>query len=514
MTFRGGLAIKIDGYSGTAYNGEVYNGAFRSNEFHMLIQRCDSIADANGDITEPLFDVTVEGSAVLGASGWRMRSVSPNYVRDPVYSGRGVFGIEWVQNGMGINAQGYVPIWNSSAGRRFSNDWKTDGSGNLIFVGSTLTKFQRDNSPSTFSYAPGNDAEKYSAVTASTYTAAAGEIIQFNNAAGTLTLPSAASAIGGRITVMNTHATAALTVANAATYTSVPAGDNMTWVSNGTDWRGVVNAEGAGGSGTSQWTDDANGITYGSNIGVRTASKSGAAIAAPAGTTTIAPLNIAPGTRKTTPANGDEQNDGSYRLVTLNGITYKYMLVPDNGGLAGQIIRVNAAATGYEFAYPNYTLAYSQTSYVTIVDTNETSVISGGSKTVSPGNLAVGDKIIAKGVGSILTTGSIQFKFTCGTKTVIIVPANTVTIPVTAGEDDNDKDWDYTMEYTVTSTGTSGAGFLNIKLQMEGEAPVTFDEVVSTGLNSVSPVINVTYKNKGVANVCRSLTNTIEVIRK
>lgn len=511
MVFRGGLGIKVDGYAGAAFNGENYNGAFQSDEFHMMIERCDSIAEILGEAREPLFDVTVEGSAVHGAVGWKVRSVSPNYVRDPRYMG-GFMEYTWIQNGLGINARGFNPIWNSAAGRRFTNEWKTDGSGNLVLIGSTLSKTQRDASPSTFLYAPGNEPVVYKTITASTYSILPGEVIQVNNASATITAPAASGYVGRRFTIQNIHATSAVVVSAVANYTSIPAGDNMTWESNGTDWRGIVNAEGTGGGGTSPWTNDANGITYSGNIGVRVASKTGAAIAAPAGTTTIAPLNIAPGVRKTTPNNGDEQNDGDYRLVTLNGITYRYMLVPDNGGLAGQVAKVNAAGTGYEFDYPNYALAYSQTSAVLVTNTTETSII-GGSKTITNADLSVGDKVIVKG-GGFVGNGSIHFKFTCGTKVVIIVPTAAATLPTTAGEEDTNKDYEYTMEYTATATGTSAAGFLKITVRLEGETPVMFNEAVASGLNSVSPVINVAYKNNGGTNACTSLNNTIEIVRQ
>lgn len=376
LTLRTGLAIKIDGFSGVAFNGEIFNGAFRSNEFHLLIERTDSIAEIHGDVTEQLFDVTIEGSAVHSVTrGWNVRSVSPNFVRDPRYTGQGYWDVDILNGGvMGINAEGTVPIWHSPSGRRFGRSWRTDGAGKFIVVGSSLTHAQRTTSPSPtwMNYDPGTFPEKYVTITAATYTAAAGEVIQYNNAAGTLTLPAASSNPGRRITVMNIHASASLAVTNAATYTSVPFGDNMTWVSNGVDWRGIVNAEGAAG-GSGVFTTDANGATTGVRIGIQTPSEVSSAMRLPASTTTLAPLRIPAGVHPTSPADGHEWRVLARRFTAYGSVVYEYMMVPDNG-IAGDIVRRNAANTAYEHLQPNYERKFSLGTSLTVTGTGTAAI--------------------------------------------------------------------------------------------------------------------------------------------
>jgi hypothetical protein len=130
----GGLAINIDGFDGPAPNGEKFNGAFRSNEFHFVVEQVDSIVVANGDITEPLFDITIEAGDNTGVYGtaFQMRSQAPNYVRSPKYCGAGIFNSKWLKNGLGVNGviMGVPVYYNNHT--LLGVEGKTDGKGNII----------------------------------------------------------------------------------------------------------------------------------------------------------------------------------------------------------------------------------------------------------------------------------------------------------------------------------------------------------------------------------------------
>ena len=147
----GGLAILIDGFNGPARNGEIYNGAFRSNDFHLLVEQVDSIIVANGDITEPVFDITVEAgvnTGVFGTTGFQMRSVAPNFVRNPKYTGAGIFLASWLTKGMGVNGTIIgMPVFHM--GRTLIGvNGKTDNQGNVVMdVKTPLSKSLRDALP-------------------------------------------------------------------------------------------------------------------------------------------------------------------------------------------------------------------------------------------------------------------------------------------------------------------------------------------------------------------------------
>jgi hypothetical protein len=161
LRISGGLGLKIDGYAGKAPNGEVYNGAFRSNEFHLMIEQVDSVAECNGDITEPKFDITVEGgvnTGVFGKVGFRMRSVAPNFVRSPRYCGRGIYGASLIQNGMGIGGTIEVPVWNEKNWAYYGDNAIIDEKGNIVFRRPPgLTKAKRDAAPANFKFDPEPD---------------------------------------------------------------------------------------------------------------------------------------------------------------------------------------------------------------------------------------------------------------------------------------------------------------------------------------------------------------------
>jgi hypothetical protein len=130
----GGLAINIDGYDGRAPNGEKFNGAFRSNEFHFIVEQVDGIVVANGDVTEPVFDITIEAGDNTGVYGtaFQMRSESPNFVRSPKYCGAGIFNTKWLTNGLGVNGviMGVPVYYNNHT--LLGVEGKTDGKGNII----------------------------------------------------------------------------------------------------------------------------------------------------------------------------------------------------------------------------------------------------------------------------------------------------------------------------------------------------------------------------------------------
>jgi len=244
----GGLGIKIDGYAGKAKNGEVYNGAARSNRFHVMIEQVDSIAECHGDITETLFDVTVEGgdnTGVFGRTGFRMRSVAPNFVRSPRYTGQGIFEERMIQEGMGVGGTIFVPVWNSKKGIMYGNFALIDNEGNIVFQGpSTLPQAYRDGAPKNFRFVNFGESELEETVTSAEYTVAPHvRYVYYKHASGKLKLPPAHASVGRLITVFNEHDSGKLTVLNApaTNIISIRPGGVMTYRSNGKTWRSLYN---------------------------------------------------------------------------------------------------------------------------------------------------------------------------------------------------------------------------------------------------------------------------------
>lgn len=133
----GGLAINIDGYEGKAPNGEQYNGAFRSNEFHFVVEQVDNIIVANGDITEPVFDITIEAgdnTGVYGENPIQIRCVAPNFMRSPKFCGAGIINTKWLKGGLGVNGviMG-VPIYYNNY-QLLGTNGRTDEKGNIIMT--------------------------------------------------------------------------------------------------------------------------------------------------------------------------------------------------------------------------------------------------------------------------------------------------------------------------------------------------------------------------------------------
>jgi hypothetical protein len=253
----GNIPLFIDGYSSAAPNGEIYNGAFRSNKFHFMLENADSLPVCNGDITEPLFDITVEGGTTTGVlnanSIWRMRSVSPNYVRSPKYTGQGVFGSQRLGTGstgtMGIDGTIKVPIWN--VGTYYGNEAIIDGDGTInIFCRTALTQSQRSAAPGYIKFVNYETPDVTTTTSASSYTVSATDKFVFSSGSGaTITLPSPSTYPTRVVTITNTHSTVTATVAGTiATGFATTVGPRKTvqYRSNGTSWYTLSESENDG----------------------------------------------------------------------------------------------------------------------------------------------------------------------------------------------------------------------------------------------------------------------------
>lgn len=133
--FSGQCALKVDGNAAS-----TYNGAFRSNEYHFLIEAATRIMECNGDMTEPTFNITIEAGLPTGIwdqpGAIQCRSVSPNYVRSPKFAGRGVLNTLWMTSGMGIDGRICMPIYlpdgSNDAATYVGDLARIDGSGNIL----------------------------------------------------------------------------------------------------------------------------------------------------------------------------------------------------------------------------------------------------------------------------------------------------------------------------------------------------------------------------------------------
>lgn len=365
MRISGGLALEMDGNPNlSAFNDpitnvkEIYNGAFRSNEFHFLVELVDSIANCNGDITYNEFDITVEGGASTGVfgRGFQMRSVAPNYVLAPKFNGQGVYGSTKLQNGMGINGTINVPIWNG--GTYYGNNAVIDEDGNIVFYNSSASKTVRDNAPSNFRFAKLVDYETEVTTSASAYTVAQHVSHVWATASGpTITLPSAGAAgnVGREITIGNEHASASLTVANATGVTTIPAGVRITYrsVSGGASWKSITNlpGTGGGGGGSSIFTADADGYYTPHNIGLGGSnSSSSTAVRFVASTNSKSSFRVPTGAHPSVPVDGDEWRVGYFRYMAWNGFTFEYVTAP-TGGTARQVIMRSDDNSQYKHGY-------------------------------------------------------------------------------------------------------------------------------------------------------------------
>jgi hypothetical protein len=519
LRISGGLGIKIDGYSGAQYDpvsgvSEIYNGAFRNNTFEAMVESLDSIVDCHADATENIFRITVEQN-IYSNNRWRFRSVSPNYARGTVFEGRGNLEATKLQDGLGINGEIRMQIWDNFNGRFYGNYARIDGDGNIVILGTKLTKFQRDNSPANFKFAPWAEYEVYKNVTASTYTPVTGDRwVAVNNASHTLTLPAASSNTGRRITIFNDHTSNALTVSNTSNNTSIPSLDNMTYISNGSIWRGESNIEGTGGGGGSSiFTADAAGYTTTHKLGVRTASVSSTSLALPASTTSVSSFKVPTGAHPTSPADGDEWRVAAARYMAYNGVTYQYLTIPDNG-VAKQIVRRNSANDGYEHAYSPYTLHLSKTSTATATTTSSSGNSFIGGATTITGGLTAGDQVELNGSGTFNvgnvsgSTPSIDF----------VVGSQTVHVGLSSGYS-NLQTGTFTYEFkaTPTTTGSNVTTLIHYKVTFRNGttgAVQTLENYTSlSALNTTTPTVNAIGYWSNTGNTMTGYSATVEVKR-
>lgn len=216
----GGLGIKIDGYSGVASNGETWNGAARSNEFHVLFEFIDSAIFAWGDITEPWFDVTVEGgtwTGILGASPFNCKlnnntggaNSATNFVRTPRYTGQGYYDTKRLGSGslgtLGIDGTIKCAIWNINS--YLGNEAIIDGSGNVnVFTKVSTSQAVRAAAQTYIKFVNYLAPEVQQVVTSSYAPAATDRVIYCNGSAITITMPTASSYPTRRLTFVNINA--------------------------------------------------------------------------------------------------------------------------------------------------------------------------------------------------------------------------------------------------------------------------------------------------------------------
>lgn len=284
-----------------------------------------------------------------------------------------------------------------------------------------------------------------------------------------------------------------------------PATDSMLFRDSSTGTEYIQKYSGTGG--TSQWTDHANGVWYNGRIGAGVAPDAGAYITAKAGTSSIASLLVQPGVQLSVAKNGAFVNDGDFLYFGLQSVMRKIMMHPPGGG-AFQMLRRNAAGTDFEYVNAPIFTEYVQTTPVLIINTTETSLLTGGAKTMQSTNLSIGDRIEAKGGGGITGSNSGVLKFVCG--------GTTITIPLPNAAVITEKGIKWEFCYVVKSTGTNAGGFIDITILQDGELPITYNYNYESGLNSVSPSFNVLWKWDTVAGgaVFTSLDAIITTIRK
>jgi hypothetical protein len=267
---------------------------------------------------------------------WRFRSVTPNPVRGNLFEGRGNLEATKMQDGLGINGEIRMQIWDNFNGRFYGSYARIDSDGNVVILGAKLSKFQRDNAPANFRFAPWGEYEVYRSVTSSTYTPVTGDRwIAYSNAGGTLTLPSA-SAAGNtvrRITVFNDHGSADLVVTG---QDNIPAGKNMTYLSTGSVWREEINPEGTGsGSGDDDWVDVGLDIFRNSKVTIGSTASPTAKLMLGAGTATAAtaPLKFISGTNMTAQEAGAVEYDGQWLYLTVSSPLLQRQTVMTNSNV-------------------------------------------------------------------------------------------------------------------------------------------------------------------------------------
>jgi hypothetical protein len=323
-----------------------------------------------------------------------------------------------------------------------------------------------------------------------------------------IVLKTAVANYNTAINIVNTHATAPIDIAQAADpavilFTVAPLTTATFKMISGT-WRQMVKWGGTTTGGSSQWIDHANGIYYGSRIGAGVVPDAGAYITGKASTSTIASLLLQVGVQLAVAKNGAFVNDGTDLWMGINAVMRKFLMQPPGGG-ALQMLRKNAAGTDFEYINNPIFQEYEQSAHITISNSVETSII-GGAKALVSTHLAVGDKVVAEG-GATLTGGLAgQLKF--------IIGGNTITVPIPNNNPIVNKGIYWKCKYVVKSTGTNSGGFLNILILSDGQDPITVNENLSAGFNTVAPSINVLWQWTGSAGTYTSLDATITTFKK
>lgn len=248
----GDVALKIDGYSGTASNGEQYNGAFRSNEFEFLAEAVTRVSEIDADCTEPRIDVTVEGGADGGVfdadNAFVNRSIVPNYVRAPKYEGQGVLGTNWLQTGLGVDGTINMPIWRGPGSLFYiGNTAVIDSAGKVnVNVRHTLTKANRDdlatNQPNIrcVNLPIPKSFRTITATTGSNTSTDAGGVIKLNSNPMNFTATGANTNVGVRFTLMNINAATA-TITNVQNLTSLASGKSVDIECDGVNFMAIIN---------------------------------------------------------------------------------------------------------------------------------------------------------------------------------------------------------------------------------------------------------------------------------
>jgi hypothetical protein len=252
LRLSGNVGLKIDGCATPSpTNGEIYNGAFRSDTFHFIVERVAHIMEVNGDVTEPEFRIIIEGgtnTGVFGLPGIQCRSISPNYVRSPRWTGLGAIGTQWMQGGMGIDGWIEMQIWLGPGSLAYIGGFaRIDGNGNIIVeVRPGLSQSSRNALPSNIKTANSTlvrNAEISVPTTATTYVVGPDDrYIYFNKTSGTTAvsgMPSVATSVGRDLTFIN-KSTGTVTV-NGRT---LAARQGITFHCTGSAWEV-----------TSRWTD-------------------------------------------------------------------------------------------------------------------------------------------------------------------------------------------------------------------------------------------------------------------
>lgn len=264
----GNIPLMIDGFAATDYSG-----AFRSNEYHFLIENADSLPVANGDITENWFDITVEGGTSTGVlsstATWHMKSSGTYYVRTPKYTWKGVYGAHRLGTGssgsMGVDGTFKGSIWAQGSTAYYGNEGVIDGSGNIVIKAKeSISNSTRNGAPSYVKFVndPTYQPQDVVTITASSYTVASGvRVVKFNNASGTLTLPSPSTYPTRRISIININSGAlAISGTLGSGAAAIILGNkSLTYFSDGSAW--WAEGDGVGGAltfGTLHKVTDAN----------------------------------------------------------------------------------------------------------------------------------------------------------------------------------------------------------------------------------------------------------------